>query len=204
MPEASCVACTCAASSGETERARGGGDLQADEAAADDRQPPRRVQLLAQRERVGRAAQHGDVGEALGQRRQPARVRAGGEHQPRVGQLRAGGEAHDAARAVDRHRRVAAVQRDALLGVPGLGAQRLQRLGRILQEGLGQRRALVGQQRLVAHEVHARALPGLGQRGAELRAGMAAPDDDDRLGAHAASSSSSAGPSAASSSSSAP
>jgi hypothetical protein len=72
------------------------------------------------------------------------------------------------------------VQRDALLGEPGLGAVQLQRLVGALQVGLGQRRALVGQQRLLADQVHAGAQAGGGQAAAQLRGGMAAADDHDR------------------------
>ena len=72
--------------------------------------------------------------------------------------------------------------RDAGLRIPGLGAVQLQRLGRVLQVGLGQRRALVGQLRLRADEEGARAQAGRGQAGAQRGSGMAAADDHDGVG----------------------
>ena len=85
------------------------------------------------------------------------------------------------ARTVDRQRRIAQVQRDAGFGIPGLGAMQLRRLLGALEKGLGERRAVVGDAVLLAHQVHAGALPRLGQAGAQLRGGVAAADDHDVL-----------------------
>ena len=57
----------------------------------------------------------------------------------------------------------------------------LHTFGGIFQEALGQRRPLIGQQRLFAHQVQAIAGAGLDQAGAQLRGSMPAADDNDVL-----------------------
>ena len=167
----------------DAEATRSRRDLQPDEAATEYRQTLHHRQMAAQRVGVFGTAQHHDVRQPGGQVSQPPCPRAGGEHELAVAEFDARMQPHALRGAVDRNRRVGAVQRDACLGVPGLGTVCLQRFVGLLQEGLRQRRALVRQHRFFAHQMHTAALPRFNQRGAKLRTGMATADDDDRFAA---------------------
>ena len=95
-------------------------DLETDEAAAEHGQPAPGDQVRAQRLRIGTRCAARDVGQAVGNRRQPARPRAGREHQPGHRQDRSRLQPH----ATCRRGRCstagsAGCTRDAGLGIPG-------------------------------------------------------------------------------------
>jgi hypothetical protein len=88
-------------------------------------------------------------------------------------------QAHDALRAMDGNRRIGAMDGDASIGKPFLWTMRLQGLSSVFEERLRKRRAVIGQLRLIAYEVHgARAASGR-ERAAQLSGSVAAADDDD-------------------------
>ena len=172
----------------DAELAGSRGDLLADEAGADDRQPGARDQLLAQAPRVGERAQGVDVLEA-GEEWQPARRASGRDQQLLVAQLDAGVEGDGAGFRVQRLGPGAQQQLDLFLLVPPGGA-----IGdRLLLHGpreqlLGERGAVVRGVGLGAGHPHRAFVAAAAQRlGTALR-GEAAADDQNAWVSHHASS----------------
>jgi len=131
--------------------AGGGGDFQADEASADDDDALARSEFLANRLRVQDRAQADHIDEIRARNVQLPRARAGRQDQPVPGQGGAAGEFELSPLAVDPRRFVAERQRDAMLMKERFRAQRQSvEIDFALQKRLGERRALIGEMRLVA------------------------------------------------------
>ena len=139
--------------------AGGGGDLQADPARAGDHQvavlPAEAGQHVLEPLGVREAAQVVDTGQVGAGDVEAARFRAGGEQQLVVRQDGAVAQRDGAGRAVQVHDRLAEVELDVVLGVPGglLDEHRVA-LGAADQVALGQRRPFVGVVAFVADQYH--------------------------------------------------
>ncbi len=159
--------------------ARGGGDLEADVAAADDDDPSLGLEAGADGEAILDGAQIENPGELGARQREPAHHRAGGEQELVVGELGAVVERHAAGATVD------------LLGPPAehqLDVRFVVEVGRLEEDPLEldvagqkllrQRRPLVGHVRLVAHQDDAAAEPAGAQAGDGLAGGVTGTDDE--------------------------
>ena len=136
------------------EPVRGGGDFLADEAGADHDEARARAESLSQPARVGEASKLVDVGEALGAR-QAARAASGGDQQLRERQSRAGGERQLACGDVQAGCALAEQQLDVAVAVPLVGAEAQRGFVDPSREVLlGQRRAVVGRDGLIADELN--------------------------------------------------
>ena len=111
---------------------------------------------------IGRA-QHRYVRETIRQAFKPTRTRACRQHQPLPRQHRAGTQCDGVRRAVDRRGRIPEMQRDTGLAIPVSSLVRLRRFFSAFQERLGQWRPVIWLARLLAHQMHTGALPGLDQ-----------------------------------------
>jgi hypothetical protein len=130
---------------------RGGRDLEADKAAADQHERAARLELGANSRGVLEAAQimNGQVIEGG----EPPRAASRGDQQLVVGEASAVGELHVLRRAIDPRRGRAELERDALLSIKALGLQQQCRGRQAVGEiSLGERRALIRRVPLVAHQ----------------------------------------------------
>ncbi len=162
------------------------GDLAADEPGADD------DHTLAGLDPLGQALAVGESPDRQHQRMPSARnprshgLRAGGENDG-IGTQLAIGEGHGAALRIDRARPPPEAQLHLMLVEPGFRFDReLRYVHFAAQEGLGQRRTLIGQARLDADERHgavAAATPVCPRRG---KAGGTGSHDDDPFSRHLA------------------
>ncbi len=164
----------------DAELAGGGRDFEADQAAADHREVPRRLELRRERIGMGFGAQVVDAGRAERQRRDLAHHRAGGDDEGVIGQAPARRGDHFPRGPVDRgasrveHKRHAVAGHALGAGDRGVGGACLAE-----QHRLRQRWALIGFRRLVGDEGHLGArIATLGLDGREY-AGRPASDDDD-------------------------
>ena len=124
-----------------------------------------------------------------GHRRHPV-ARARRQRQVVVAEPLAVAEHELPGRAIDALDALAQPQVDGLVPEERRALQRQAAIVRRLQEFLGKRRSLVGQERLLADNRHRSVEAALAQRRGEFDAAMAGADDDDPLrgGAHAATS----------------
>ena len=160
----------------------GGGDLLSDKAGADHGEAAAGNERVAQAAGVVDRPQHVDVVEALGAGQRPRRA-AGGDQQLRERQAPARVEHERAARDVERGGAGTGEQVDVVLGVPVVRAEAqvvvIDRSGQVL---LGERRAVVGRERLAGDEAdrlcEAAAAQGLD---CALRRQAAAGDHDARV-----------------------
>ncbi len=129
---------------GLAEKTGGGGDLEADEAAADDHHVGGRVERGAQPPRVGCIAQREDAVEVDAGDGRTARAGAGGDDQTVEGDGPTVGERDPFGGKVDGDDLDAAAELDGVLRVEGQRPERQEVVGGILEEGLGQRWPLVG------------------------------------------------------------
>ncbi len=156
---------------------RGGGEFEPDETGADHDDVLARRDTLPQRFALVEDAQitHvrkigvGDVEQAI--------ARAGRQHQMAIVEQRAGREHQFARGAIDRDRAIGD-QLDVLVAVEFVRPEH-QAVGAAvaLQIGLGQRRPLIRQMRLVVDQADALAKTMLPQRGRELKTRMSGADD---------------------------
>jgi hypothetical protein len=164
----------------------GGGDLEADQSAADHDQVLRCLQLRRQRARVGFGAQIVDTRHAERQQRDLAHDRAGGDHQRVIGQPPAGLGHHLPGGGVDRGATCLEFERDVVAGEPLRARDR-----RVLRERLAgehrlrQRRFLVGLAGLVGEkDDRHRGILALRPDGGKDSGGAAADHDDGTGRAH--------------------
>ena len=158
--------------------AQAGGDLQSDEAAADDRRVLHRRKPRKDAPRVGKGAELEDIGVIRARDRKPAVAGAERERQVIVGKRLAVIEAHQLRRPVDRDGAAATEQCDAVLGVEDLRLQHQRVAAVALEEVLGERRLLVGQVALVVDEDDRSGKACLAERVRELHASVTRADDD--------------------------
>ena len=162
--------------------ARGGGDLQADVAAADDEHARARGAGGADAVGVGDGAQVVHALELAARHLQAPRAAAGGEQQRVVGQHQLVVEAHVALARGDVGDAPAPVGLHAVVGEELRRADReplaLERAGQVL---LRQRRALVGHPRLIADQGQLPRVAASPQGVGGLHRRLAAPDDHDLL-----------------------
>jgi hypothetical protein len=162
------------------QRAGGSGRLQADIAAADHGQALVGAQGVLEQLGVGGRAQGQHAGQVGAGDRQLTGAGAGGQDEEVVGNGLARGQGHRLFRAIDPFGHAFEAQGDVIVGVP-LGRLQRERLGvgLALQPGLGQRRALIGQQRLVADQDDTALVTVLAQERGGRTACVARADDDD-------------------------
>ena len=156
---------------------RGGGEFQPDEARADHDDMPAGGDPLPQRLAVVERPQITHVRQiGIGNVQQPI-ARAGRQHQMPVIQRRARGEQQPARGAIDRDRAIAD-QLDVLIAIKLVGPEhQTVRPAFALEIGLGQRRPLIWQMRLVVDQTDALAEAMLAQRCSELKTRMTGADD---------------------------
>ena len=130
---------------------------------------------------VGDRAQRQHAGERAAFDRQHARARAGGEDGLVEGDAAARGELQALCRRVEAFDAFAEQKVDRLAGIEGFGAQDLRLGGGILDEGLRQRRLVVGQLGLVADQHDAAVIAFLAQARGGLHASVSRSDDDDTV-----------------------
>jgi len=155
-----------------------GRDLQPDEATADDGEAPARLEMGAERERVGEGA---EIEEriATGDGELP-RFRPRGDQQRAVGNDRAVGELQQLAAAVDGDGARAGLVGDLeFVEAERMGDVGHRRLALGMHHRLRQRWPLVGPVLLVADEGHGAVEAAFAERGSGAGAGFAGPDDDD-------------------------
>ena len=152
--------------------------LLADEARADDDQAGAGVKRL-QLASVARVAQREHVGTAV-QQLEAASLGAGGDEQPVVGQLVAVVQHQAVIDRLQAHGVAAQAQLDIALAVPVIRPEgELRRLGIPRQDALGERRAVVGAQRLGADHRDGAGVVVAAQRLDGPLGGEAAAGDDD-------------------------
>ena len=160
------------------------GDLCADEARADDDDPASRAEREAQPVGVGLGPQvwiRSPCGAG-----DPARPPAGGDSTESAGEGGPVGEQHPAGRGVDARRRGGGPHVDVVRVGPDLREQPEAGLVLVGEVLLGQRRPLVGQVRLVAHDGDGAVVPPAPQGPGGHGRGLSPADDDDPPGAHGA------------------
>ena len=166
------------------EVARGRGDLEADEAAADDHHVARPMQALAELARIVDVAEREDAVEVNALDRRQPRPRAGGERELAEGDGGTVGEDDLALAEIDAGRLGAEAELDRVLLVEGLRPERQEIVDRILEEGLRQRRPLIGHVALGGDQRQRAGKALFPQARGQLAAAMAAADDDDRVFRH--------------------
>ncbi len=166
---------------GPAQQPGGRGDLEADEPAADHDDMLRRRQPLAERPRLCGDAEDMDAGEVHAVDGGDPRAGAGGDAEPVERHHRTVGEADAAGREIDGLDLRGEHQADVVLLVERLGPERQEVVRGILEVGLGQGRALVGNVALRGDERQCAVIPLSPERGGELRAAVAAADDDDAV-----------------------
>ena len=161
------------------------GDLEANEAAADDGDLGARATSLPQPIRIGQIAQIEDLLGDGGLKRQPARLAAGREQQLGVADLLAVREAHGLAPAIDRRDHAVGMELDAGgRERVGLGEGEVVRRALAGEVGLGQGRPLVGWAGLGAEQDDRAVMALLAQDQRGAAAGLTGTDDHHRLIAH--------------------
>ena len=160
------------------EGAAGGGRLQPDIAAADHRQPLAGADGGLQRLGVGGGAQLQHAGQAGAGDGQLAGPRAGGQDQDVIGNGLAVGQGDDLLAAIDRDGDRVQAQVHAVLGVEFQGLERQAvGVGLALEPGLGQGRALVGRDGLLADQDDGAGEAVLTQERRRRAAGVSGPHD---------------------------
>ena len=157
------------------------GDLQADEPAAQNDDVLDGRGKRADGARVGDGAQRQHAGERPAFDGKLAWPRAGGEDRLVEGEAGSGREVQPACRGIETHRAFAKQKIDAGAGVEGVGAQDLRPCVDILDEGLRQRRLVVGKLGLVADQPDGAVITLLAQARRSLHARMTRTDDDDAV-----------------------
>ena len=157
--------------------ARGGGEFQPDETGADHHDVSGRGDPLPQRLALVERSQVAHVRQIGVGNVEQAVARAGGQHQVAVIEKRAGCEHQPARGAIDEGGAIAD-QLDVLVAIELVRPEH-QAVGAAfaLQIGLGQRRPLIRQMRLVVDQADALAKAMLPQRGRELETRVAGADD---------------------------
>ena len=156
------------------------GDLEADEAAADDGDGVRLGHPRPQMLRILGGAQLVDAGKRGARHGQRAVGGAGGDHQMIVRKGLAGRERDGRGVPVDRNDALAAPERDPVLLVKALRPQQeAVEVGVGLDVGLRERRALIGETRLLGDDGDVPLIAELPETGGDLEAGLAAAGDDD-------------------------
>ncbi len=164
---------------GLAEQASGRGDLEADEAAADNHHITCRVEPFADLPRVLGDPEREDAVEADPLDRRQPRPRAGGERQPVEGETGTVGKTKRAGPAVDRRRLGGKQQADVVLLVEGGRTERQQVVIRLLEEGLGERRPLIRDVRLGSDQRQRPVIAFRPEACRHLRSAVPAADDDD-------------------------
>ena len=168
------------------EQARRAGDLQPDEAAADDHDIAGGMERIAQRARIVGMAEREDAVEVDALDRRQARRRAGGERQRdrRRMALPSVRTTAEPARSMDADLGAEA-EIDGVLGVEGFGPERQEVVRRILEERLGERRPLIGHVALGGDQRQRAVIAVAPEARRDLRSAVPAADDDNALPAHA-------------------
>ena len=162
-----------------TARRKCRGDFQPDEAAADDRDVIDPAGKFADGAGVGDGAQRQYAGERAAFDGQQPRARAGRKDRLVEGEAAARGQLQPLRPGVQTFDAFAEQKVDRPAGIKGFGAQDLRLGGGILDEGLRQRRLVVGQFGLVADQRDDAVISFLAQARGSLYASVTRSDDDD-------------------------
>ena len=114
----------------------------------------------------------------------PHRPECHAKHEMAIAKPLARGETHGFSGAVDRANRCPREVIDTVVAVKRLGPHQEELEADLVEVILGERRALVGQHRLVADEGDASVEAMLAQRGRQLKAGVTRPGNDDGIIRH--------------------